>query len=329
MSKKCKNLIYTLITLMFILLAVHFLGELVRPGDMDLAVDSAAAFHDMPDGSIDVLCMGSSHMWRGYDPITAYREYGIASYNFGCYYQKINTTLLFLQDAFRTQSPKLVVIDTFYCNRLKSDDTFDGELYSTKKISFSADKLRYLHDCFGNDFEKYLNYFVPLTAFHGNWTSLFAKPNGSDASDIELRDTFGFASSERTTPSHLPADTVAEQLSLGAEAEEILRRIITLCRANGAEPVFITIPYEEAFAYSDAMRAFSELNDCAYLDLFEHIEEIGLDTETDFSDTSHLNSSGAEKIASFLGKYLSEHFTLPDIRTLPDNAWQKRIDSNG
>lgn len=315
MSKKRKNLVYTLITLVLIFLAVHFLGVLVRPANMDIAVDSAAAFHDMPENSIDVLCMGSSHMWRGYDPVTAYRKYGIASYNFGCYYQKINTTLLFLQDAFRTQSPKVVVIDTFYCNRLKSDDTFDGELYSTKKISFSADKLRYLHDCFGNDFEKYLNYFVPLTAFHGNWVSLFEKDIGSDFSDIDLRDTFGFASSDRTVPSRLPDSTETEQRSLTPDAETVLRQIVTLCRKNGADPVFITIPYEEAFAYSDAMTTFAECNGCAYLDLFEYIEEIGLDAETDFSDASHLNSSGADKIASFIGKYLSEHFSLTDRRT--------------
>ena len=310
MNKKLKDLLFTLITLSLILCCVMLLGILVRPADMDIAVDSAAALHDMPDDSIDVLCLGSSHMWRGLDPLTMRREYGIAAYNYGCYYQKINTTLLFLQDAFRTQSPKVVVIDTFYANRLKEDPVFDGELYSTKNITLCADKLRYLKNCFGGDIEKYLSYFVPLTAFHGNWVSLFSDTDPRNIQHIDLRETLGFAASDSVRRSSVPNAPAEVQDALSERAVGILTDIVDLCRKNGAEPVFITIPYEKPYSYSDAMTAFAEQHGCIYLNLFEYMVETGLDADTDFSDTSHLNSSGAKKIASFMGKYLSEHFDL-------------------
>ena len=49
---------------------------------------------------------------------------------------------------------------------------------------------------------------------------------------------------------------------------------------------------------------------------------MGLDGETDFSDSGHLNRSGAQKTACFLGAWLKEHFDLTDFREVPGNLWE-------
>ena len=52
-----------------------------------------------------------------------------------------------------------------------------------------------------------------------------------------------------------------------------------------------------------------------FLNLNDYYEEIGIDFETDFYDYGgHANAFGAEKTTEFLGKYLNEHYTLPDKR---------------
>lgn len=308
--KKIKNLLYTLITLAAVCLSIHFMSFLLRPADMDTALQAVEVFHDLPENSVDVMCFGSSHMWYGLDPRVITSESGLSAYNFGCYYQKINTTLLFMQEAFRTQHPKAVIVDTFYANRLKSDEVFDGELYSTKKIRLSADKLSYLKQCFGSDVESYINYFFPFSVFHGNWKDLTFDFDNS--TDFGLRGCRGYAEFNAVTRSSFPVRKDQNSHILSEESISVLSKMTKLCKENGAELIFITIPYEEEYKYASAMKAFAEQNGCVYIDLFDHIEEIGLDPMTDFADRSHLNSSGAAKIGAFMGKYLTNNFSFAE-----------------
>ena len=55
----------------------------------------------------------------------------------------------------------------------------------------------------------------------------------------------------------------------------------------------------------------------------DHIEEMGLDEASDFSDTGHLNASGAAKIARYMGAYLKANYSLTDFRTRQDNLWEQ------
>ena len=41
-------------------------------------------------------------------------------------------------------------------------------------------------------------------------------------------------------------------------------------------------------------------------DVFDKIDEAGIDERTDFSDEGHLNTAGAEKVAAYLEKYITE-----------------------
>ena len=204
MKLKLKNIFSLLITLSLLSLSLIGVTHLLRPVDLDIAVDAVEVFHELPKDSIDVLCLGSSHMWRGLDPLTLYHEHGFSVYNYGCVAQKINTTLLFLQDAFRMQSPRVIIIDAFYANRLNDNKTFNSELYSTKHISFSKNKLAYLHSIFGWDIEAYFAYLFPLASFHSNWETLFSVEDKTGIVPYrDLHETLGFAYSVSVTPSYL------------------------------------------------------------------------------------------------------------------------------
>lgn len=73
------------------------------------------------------------------------------------------------------------------------------------------------------------------------------------------------------------------------------------------------------------MEGYAEKNDCKYLNLFEYVDEIGLDCEKDFSDTDHLNAKGAKKVTNFLGKYIVQNYNVTDMRNINNNIWQNNL----
>lgn len=326
MKKKLLSLLCVLLTAVLTAGAIKVLGDLVCPRELVEAADAVAAFHAMPPDSVEVITFGSSHMWYGLDPTVMYKKHGIAAYNYGCYWQKINTTLLFLSDSFRTQSPRIAVIDTFYVNRMKDSAEIDGEIYSTRKIRSPEFKREYLARCFGKDIDKYVGYYIPLYEFHDNWTDVGKDSFGNKADGVDFSSSFGFFPHENIAPGKIEDQTSAEQLPLSAEAEENLDRIVTLCRENGVIPVLITIPYNEAYQYSVAVKEYAEQNGLDYLNFFEELEEMGFNGMTDFSDGAHLNICGAGKVADHLGAFLKSRYELTDMRTVPGNIWSERLD---
>ena len=67
------------------------------------------------------------------------------------------------------------------------------------------------------------------------------------------------------------------------------------------------------------MKRYAEANNCIYLNLFEKIDDIGIDGNTDFRDIDHLNDSGAKKVADYLGGYIRKNYNVADERKLQDN----------
>ena len=105
-----KKIFGTICCLLLVLLGILGLGHLVRPTDTDDEIKAIKTFHSMPENSIEVIAYGSSHAWKGLETMEMYREYGIGAYNYGCNWQHINTTSLFIHDSLRTQSPKVLLI---------------------------------------------------------------------------------------------------------------------------------------------------------------------------------------------------------------------------
>ena len=321
MQKKFSNVLGCLAVLGLVTLGIVRLNTLLRPVDTDSPVNAIETFHTLPENSLEVMGFGSSHMWLGLDPRVLYEHYGIEAYNYGCNWQELNTTLLFLQDALQTQQPKVVVIDTFNVNTWKQDMDMDGEIYYTTAIPWLREKLPYLYQCFGPyNKDRYLSYFMPLAAFHENWVNLSPQSFRLPAqSGDDYRKTMGYSPSDAVTPVEIPDQTLQDQQSLQEEAARLLRQIVDLCRERDIDVVLCTIPWQGVNVYADALTAFAEANGCSYVNLYDHLADMALDESTDFSDTGHLNSSGAAKVADFLGAYLTERYALTDFRVQPEN----------
>ena len=318
-----KKLLATICCLLLIILGIHGLGHLVRPTDTDDEIKAIETFHSLPENSVEVIVYGSSHAWKGLDIMEMYREYGVAAYNYGCNWQRLNTTSLFIHDSLRTQSPKVILIETFRVGELLEDTDIIGEVFYTREIPSSDEKKEYLKHCFGEKLGRYLSYYVPLFAFHENWSELKRESFMANCATEDYFSTMGFDESDEVVPVQLEDPETFEQHEIGDRAEDVLDDIVELCQEKNIEIIFYTVPYEGSYGFSAEMREYAEENGCQYINFFEKITEIGLDANTDFQDKGHLNTRGSRKIAKYLGRYIAENYDVTDMRTVEGNIWEK------
>lgn len=329
MKENIKRLAGCLVTVALIALGIHGLGILVRPLETDRAYRRIKVFHELPRDSVEVMIYGSSHAILGVRTMELYDRYGIGAYNYGTSWQKGNTVKLFLRDSLQTQSPRLAVIETYLVNNVLRDTDITGEIFLTSYLEDSPARREYLEQCFGSDPERWLSYYMPLCAFHENWNSLEQASflprawSGERDSMEKVRKNMGFAWFNRKTPIEVPDPSTVKQKGLSEAALKELDDIMAICRERNIQVLFITVPYDEGYRYGDAMKAYARENGCGYLNFFELADEIGLDGNTDFWNGNHTNVNGATKVADYLGKYISEHYDLTDMRTVPGNLWDQ------
>ena len=135
--------------------------------------------------------------------------------------------------------------------------------------------------------------------------------------------TMGFDESNERVSVQLEDPATFEQKSISGRAKAVLDDIVKTCQEKDIEIIFYTVPYEGSYGSSAAVKEYAEENGCAYINFFEKIEDVGLDCNTDFQDRGHLNTSGARKIASYLGKFIVDNYDVTDVRSREGNLWNE------
>ncbi len=310
-ARRLKSIAAILFTVFLLVLAIQGAGKLLNPYGTDDAMNAVRAFHSLPEQSLDVCIFGSSMAWKGVDAARMQNKYGFSAYNYGCNWQRINTTALFISDALSTQTPKVICIDSYHVADVLDNTELNGEIYYTKALPASERKRDYLRKCFGKDPERWLCYYVPLVMFHPNWKSLGKENFRDNYSVAYFQKTRGYNKSKHVYKNKWKDYRSFDQHQLPDASRQILDSIMDMCREKNVEVIFYTTPYGGGeYQYYEAMEKYAKENGCTYLNGFALADEIGIDPKTDFQDMDHLNKSGAGKMADYLGSYIMEHFSV-------------------
>lgn len=322
--KKIKAIAGTLLVVLVLFFCIEKLNYFFRPTKTDGGHYTIDTFHNLPKDSVEVIVFGSSHALRGINVMEMYKNYGIGAYDYAWNWQKINTTRLFVEDALMYQTPKLVMIESVYISKLKTKDDLNGEVFYTKYLDKRVGKVKYLRQVFGDNIEGYFSYFVPMCAFHDKWEKIDEEFfTESDYKESVYPKTMGFFPSQTVVElENLPKEGAKNQTPIDPVCMGEVDEIVKMCKEKGVKVLFYNTPYQGHYSHVDALEEYAKENDCDYVNLVDYIDEMGLDGSTDFYDKGHLNTSGATKVADFLGKYIFEHYDLTDMRTVEGNAWE-------
>ncbi len=261
-------------------------------------------FYSLEKNSIDVLFLGPSQMYCSVNAKKLNEEYGIKAFDFGASSQTMTTTYYYLQEALKTQRPKLVMIEvcTIYWGKGVDEQNLAWN-YSANKLS--SEKVNSLMDVSDGNVEITAKYAFPLLQFHSRWGQL----NQNDFHYEYDKSLMGYAPITGSKPLdvYFDKDEATDELLIPDVDAEAVMKISKLCAENDIKLVFFKSPVSawtkrESKGVSDYMKS----NGIEYIDFNYYIDEIGIDKETDFVNETHLNTQGANKLTD----YIASNFLL-------------------
>lgn len=290
--------------------------------------DSVKGLYEEEENSIEVLFIGASTMFCTADPLVLYEEYGIASYDYGSSSQPFELSYLFMQEALKTQKPKVIALEMLSVCKELDVNKADNLNYGITDMKLSGEKISGLMDMFRNDKGMGLSYLIPMVQYKDRWQEL-------------TREDFvgGYESYANYTKGAYTPDKVAEtaldfssyyeekEAVIPERNREIFNRMVKLCQDNDIELLLFKAPNVGwNIGETKAVQELAEEYDLPFIEFYSLLDELSVDRQQDFRDNSHFNRYGSEKASRYLGRYLKEHYDLTDYRmTDRENSWDMAL----
>ncbi len=312
--------------LVFLLLLAQLLvtaSYVLRPVNTNRS--SYMGFYATQD-ALDVVCIGASSMYSYWAPMSAWAEYGIASYNLANASAMPEAMLPMLKEVLQYQTPTLIVVDLrrFYTTsqtrtEVQIRNTTDSMRYTWRRTQLIA-SLVPTHLAAGED-STLAYYLFDIAKYHDNWKTLTIENFAASTNIVENRLKGFRLMYEADATLENFADYAQNTTATPPDDDTLALFTEFLDYASGieAEVLFVVTPYDETQEAREVYNYYQQLIlacGMGYLNANDFRAEMGIaDAAANFYDGLHVNIYGAEKYTTFLGEYITAHYTLPDRRT--------------
>tara|TARA_B100000579_G_scaffold436924_1_gene464478 strand:+ start:183 stop:1112 length:930 start_codon:yes stop_codon:yes gene_type:complete len=297
-----KNLYVKIILFSFIFIIIAIL--LSNPTDQHRDAKKWNYIYNL-DNNIDVLYMGSSHIFTSLSPNIIDPITNLESFNLGSNGQMIIQTYYNLYEVLKFRSPNLIVIDINAFLRKKDAPTLGYIYQNLSGMKNSKNKINSFLNTI--DEKKYFEALILFIKENYNWKRMKKRE------DVTSQ-TKGFVSRKQK----ITIDDYNEQLSkrktnnnfdLSELNENLfyLDEIISLCMKQNIDLLFFKSPTLLKIDLNTSLNEYfiskSESKNIHYLNLGLFFEELNLNY-LDYCDKAHLSITGSEKISKFFSNYL-------------------------
>lgn len=309
-----KKALSFILFLALLLLLVHRSYQILEWKDTTGGyVSSTQQLYHTEDNLIDVVFSGSSHCYCGIYPELIWEEYGYSGFDMSISGMDKDSTVHTLIELCKNQKPKVVFVD-IYC-LLFERHAVQGNVYRNMlSMKISQNSIDLVKDYVEK--EEQADYILRWPIIHTRYREL----EKYDFVQYDLS-VFGRGSNISWHTSYVERPAYPENMEAVPLSEENLawiKEIQQLSEEYDFEPVMMLLPCtlnptEQAIV--KGAEQYLEEQQIPFLNFNSMVDEIGLDYAQDFMDSAHLNARGAEKISSWIGRYLNDNYELEDHRS--------------
>lgn len=326
----CKILVFATLTSLLLTVVMRVLTPKYYYDTTYPTTSGYRGFYQMEKDSIDVLFLGSSCAAAGFDPQAVYDSYGIRSYNLGCEGQSLLTSYYWLKEALRFQTPKVVILETFFVFLYDRFEALNAPEGSNRKafdnMRWSSVKWEAVHDICEHDPEQTLNsYYFPNTQYHTRWTQLEENDFRFPEMDkhYELK---GFAplAEKGGSDSYVPFGPYdsGERAEMVPLMKEYMDKIVALCDENDIQLILTKLPYTQCIPSKyNTLSDYAAEHEIPYWDFNEEsfYHACGFVSVEDMNDDWHTNIWGAQKVSVYIASRLQDEYGIAGRQ---DEQWQ-------
>ena len=243
-----------------------------------------------PDNSIQVLFYGDSEGYAAFYPKLLESEYNINSFVCATAAQHLCDSYAIMNENVKTQSPKVIVLETNCLYRNLDDDEFGKDIV-----------MRYLYDK------------SDLFAYHSDW-KIVARKALPKKREVNRRKNRGFVVRKGVIPykggKYMKKTDSVEKIP--ETNIKYLEQINSFCKEHNIAFVLVSVPSPTNWSYKrhNGVAEWALSNSVTYIDL--NLEKsLKINWKKDSKDGGdHMNLAGAKKVTRFLGRYLADNYNL-------------------
>lgn len=278
----------------------------------------AYSFLTEPENSIDVAAIGSSDLYSAFVPGILFEEKGITSTVISSPHQTTLKSYEFLKELLKTQSPKLVIIETDMLYESAPEFNPSG----VKQSLYEKYRQR-LESLFSNldyqEFDESVVSFFSVFRFHDGWKkadlkSLINPDKKEKPRTIDHGYNFNNSVKAGKPNSNMNESDIVEPVP--QEDLRQLNKILSLCEQNDISVILIEMPTQNSWNYCrhNAVQAIADENEIEFIDFNLLFDEIGFDIAADYRDGgAHCNYYGASKVTHYLSDIIKSEY-LPNAQ---------------
>ncbi|MBR5233039.1 MAG: hypothetical protein IKW03_02400 [Clostridia bacterium] len=278
------------------------------------------AFYELPENSVDVLVLGSSHAYQGINTAVMWREYGYSAFNLCGAAQPLWNTYYYLEEALKTQTPKVIILDIYYMHYSSEYSESSFAIKNTYGMKWSDNKKEAIEVSFDHTTTG-IQYYIEALQYHSRY------------SDLNKTDFYPYQANKDMYENHkgfycyFRSEALKERDLSGVKYyNEVTdktmfyyRMILELAKSKGIPVIVTAIPFDaenyHQGIFNTVEAATVGVYDVAFINfLTDYKAAAGIDYSKDFADKQHLNFMGNTKITRFLGDYIKAHYDVPDNR---------------
>lgn len=308
--KKCLSAV------LLVLLALLCLGLLYRPlawkDTTGGYLNNIQQLHATGDDQIDLVFVGTSHVYCGVNPTVFWDEKGISAFDLAISSMDKISSRCFLEEFFRTQSPRVLCLDLYSL-------LFDKQpVQSNEYVNYLAlpPSLSNLRSILAYGPEDPLAFLTRFPIIHSRYRELTAfdfvqyPPSTFGRGNYYTFHVESFAQDPDAVGN-------TQVTPLSPSNQSWLEDILALSREKGFSLVTTVLPFQvtaEEQAILNGAKAYLADQGIPCLDMNTDAQRFAFDYDTDFSDITHLNYDGARKASRYLLEELTARYTFPDHR---------------
>lgn len=260
----------------------------------------AYSFTSEKDNTIDIVCTGNSDLYSAFSPLDLWKDYGYTSTVCASGKQTPQGSFHLMKSVFKKQKPSLVIIETdmLYDYGVKSEKK-KGQLTKNDEL---FDRLN--PELFDNEVTHRFSAF----RFHNKWQK-------DSYQNKQIINTHGYRYNCNICPLFPKKymKRTSKLTPISTVKTEQMDTLVNMCKENGANVLLVEVPSLTSWNYKrhNAVSEYAESRKLKFLDLNLYTEEIGIDFDYSFRDNgNHLNYFGAQAVTSWLGDYISNHYSI-------------------